>query len=75
MFYLTDITDNELSNFNEAKSYSELSNNNENKILYIGTIDNNKNQKLRLRYWINDQYNDNDSSKSFSFKIKVVPIN
>lgn len=75
MFYLTDITDNELSNFNEAKSYSELPNNNENKILYIGTIDNNKNQKLRLRYWINDQYNDNDSSKSFSFKIKVVPIN
>lgn len=75
MFYLTDITDNELSNFKEAKSYSELLNNNENKILYVGTIDNNKNQKLRLRYWINDQYNDNDSSKSFSFKIKIVPIN
>ncbi len=72
-FYLTDKSNNPVSNFNEIKNYDTLENTTEGKILYRGSL-NKKREKLRLRVWISKDYKEKDTTKSASFKIKVVPL-
>lgn len=61
---------NKVPVFNNLKSYSEVKNS---KLLYTGTIkkNSNKSQKFRLRLWVDKNYTDGSTSKTFKIKINV----
>lgn len=74
-FYLTDTKNNRINN-NQIKTYSTLEEgNNQSKILYKGKLGDNEDEiNLRLRFWLSNKYHKNDQKESFSFKVKVVPL-
>ena len=67
-YYLTDYDDNEIKF--DSLNKSNLSDDYSGYIIYNGMIKN-KNDKLKLRVWINEDYSGDISSNSFEVKIKL----
>lgn len=77
-FYLTDTKNNLIDGFRQIKTYSDLDNSvsdSQAKVLYKGILDEESEISLRLRFWLSNKYEKDDKTESFSFKVKVVPLN
>lgn len=78
-FYLTDLKDNPLDQYNGNKlpNYDELKYLNDDsasKLIYEGSLKHRTSTKYRLRVWIDDTYDISTGDSSFSFKIGVREV-
>ena len=67
-YYLTDDSDNEIKF--DYLSNTSLSNDYSGNVIYSGVLKN-KNDKFKLRVWIDDEYDEDINSNLFEVKIKL----